>query len=107
MSKKLRNLFFIISVCICCYILATCLIHSSFKQNKIIEGHKKNDDDAPLIPPLHPKLHKDYDLFEINKIHDHPNLSSICKGRLLCIYNILSYKNSLKKVMDRSHNNYT
>ena len=107
MSKKLRDLFFVIYICISSYILVTCLIHNSFKQKKTIESHKNNDDASLLIPPLHPKLHDDYDIFEKNNIHKQPKLSSMCQGDLRCTFNILSYRNSLKNVMDRSHNNYS
>ncbi len=107
MSVKLKKLLFLIFVCICSYIIVTRLIQNSFKQNKIIEPHKKANDDSVIIPPLHPKLHKDYNMFEKNKIHEQPKLSSMCQGDLRCTFNVLSYRNSLKNIMDRSHNNYT
>jgi len=107
MSAKLKKLLFLIFICICSYIIVTCLIQNSFKQNKIIEPHKKANDDSVIIPPLHPKLHEDYNIFEKNKIHEQPTLSSMCQGDLRCTFNVLSYRNSLKNIMDRSHNNYT
>ena len=107
MSVKLRKLLFLIFVCICSYIIVTCLIQNSFTQNKIIESHKEVGDDLALIPPLHPKLHDDYNMLEKNKIHEQPKLSSMCKGGLRCTFGILSYRNSLKNIIDRSHNNYT